>query len=63
MRRLLPAFFAAAVMPLTAPAQMSGVDMSLPMNMLVAKEISLRGSFRFHPEFAQAVSLINDRSR
>jgi L-idonate 5-dehydrogenase len=39
-----------------------GGDMSLPMNMLVAKEISLRGSFRFHPEFAQAVSLINDRS-
>lgn len=39
-----------------------GGDMSVPMNMLVAKEISLRGSFRFHPEFTQAVSLINDRS-
>jgi L-idonate 5-dehydrogenase len=39
-----------------------GGDMAVPMNMLVAKEICLRGSFRFHPEFAQAVALINDRS-
>lgn len=39
-----------------------GGDMTVPMNMLVAKEISLRGSFRFHPEFAQAVTLINDRT-
>ena len=28
----------------------------------MAKEIGLRGSFRFHPEFARAVALINDRS-
>ena len=39
-----------------------GGDMTVPMNMLVAKEIGLRGSFRFHPEFARAVALINDRS-
>lgn len=32
-----------------------GGDMSLPMMMLTAKEISLRGSFRFHAEFADAV--------
>lgn len=39
-----------------------GGDMAVPMNMLVAKEICLRGSFRFHPEFAQAVAMINERS-
>ena len=39
-----------------------GGDMTVPMNMLVAKEIGLRGSFRFHPEFARAVALINDGS-
>jgi L-idonate 5-dehydrogenase len=38
-----------------------GGDMQIPMNIVVAKEISLRGSFRFHPEFAEAVSLINTR--
>ena len=26
--------------------------------MIVSKEISLRGSFRFHPEFAEAVDAI-----
>ncbi|MEO0763714.1 MAG: zinc-binding dehydrogenase, partial [Pseudomonadota bacterium] len=30
-------------------------DMSLPMMALTAKEIDLRGSFRFHEEFATAV--------
>ncbi|MEL7416850.1 MAG: L-idonate 5-dehydrogenase, partial [Pseudomonadota bacterium] len=29
-----------------------------PMMMLTAKELSLRGSFRFHPEFATAVRLM-----
>ena len=38
-----------------------GGDMPVPMNMVVAKEIELRGSFRFHPEFAEAVRLINER--
>jgi len=32
--------------------------MSLPMNLAVAKEIDLRGTFRFHSEFALAVALI-----
>ena len=35
-----------------------GGDMSVPMNMVVAKEIQLVGSFRFHEEFTQAVKLI-----
>jgi L-idonate 5-dehydrogenase len=36
-----------------------GGDISLPMNQLVAKEIDLRGTFRFHPEFATAVRFLN----
>jgi len=35
-----------------------GGDMSLPMMQLTAKEIDLRGSFRFHPEFEAAVNLM-----
>ncbi|WP_022708351.1 L-idonate 5-dehydrogenase [Paracoccus zeaxanthinifaciens] len=35
-----------------------GGDMSLPMMMLTAKELDLRGSFRFHPEFATGVALM-----
>ncbi|MDO6732778.1 L-idonate 5-dehydrogenase [Marinovum sp. 2_MG-2023] len=33
-------------------------DMSLPMMALTAKELDLRGSFRFHEEFAVAVQLM-----
>lgn len=36
-----------------------GGDISLPQNMIVAKEIEIRGTFRFHEEFALAVDLIN----
>ena len=36
-----------------------GGDMSLPLNQIVAKEIDLRGTFRFHPEFANAVAFLN----
>lgn len=36
-----------------------GGDMSLPVNQIVAKEIDLRGTFRFHTEFANAVSFLN----
>ena len=36
-----------------------GGDMSLPMMQLTAKEIDLRGSFRFHPEFQTAVELMS----
>lgn len=35
-----------------------GGDMSIPMMQLTAKELDLRGSFRFHEEFALAVSLM-----
>lgn len=38
-----------------------GGDVSLPQNLIVAKELSVCGSFRFHAEFALAVKLINDR--
>lgn len=33
-------------------------DMALPMMQITAKELSLAGSFRFHPEFALAVDLM-----
>lgn len=38
-----------------------GGDMLVPQNIIVAKEIEVRGSFRFHEEFALAVDLINRR--
>ncbi len=34
-----------------------GGDMSLPMMAITAKELGLRGSFRFHPEFALGIGL------
>ena len=37
-----------------------GGDVSLPQNLVVAKELSVCGSFRFHAEFALAMRLIND---
>ncbi len=37
-----------------------GGDVSLPQNLVVAKELSICGSFRFHAEFALAVQLINE---
>jgi L-idonate 5-dehydrogenase len=37
-----------------------GGEMSLPMTQLVAKEIELRGTFRFHPEFSTAVQFLNE---
>ena len=35
-----------------------GGDMNLPMQAMTAKEIELRGSFRFHGEFFDAVDLM-----
>ena len=35
-----------------------GGEMTLPMNTIVAKELQLRGTFRFDPEFALAVELM-----
>ena len=37
-------------------------DIAFPLNALVGKEITWRGSQRFHAEFAQAVDLIGARS-
>ena len=36
---------------------MSG-DMTIPMMQITAKELSLKGSFRFHPEYTTAISLM-----
>jgi L-idonate 5-dehydrogenase len=38
-----------------------GGDMSLPMMAITAKELELRGSFRFHTEFETAISLMRKR--
>lgn len=35
-----------------------GAETAVPLNMVVSKEIVLRGSFRFHTEFAAAVALL-----
>ncbi|KIT15153.1 L-idonate 5-dehydrogenase [Jannaschia aquimarina] len=35
-----------------------GGDMNVPLQAMTAKELSLRGSFRFHEEFATGVSLM-----
>ena len=37
-----------------------GGNLSLPMNQVVAKEIDMRGTFRFHAEFATAVQFLNE---
>jgi L-idonate 5-dehydrogenase len=38
---------------------LSGSELTLPFNTVVAKEFDLRGAFRFHEEFGVAVQLIN----
>ncbi|MCP4318600.1 MAG: L-idonate 5-dehydrogenase [Hyphomicrobiales bacterium] len=38
-----------------------GGDMTVPMMQLTAKELDLRGSFRFHEEFAIAVGLMRSK--
>jgi L-idonate 5-dehydrogenase len=35
-----------------------GGDMTMPINLITAKELELRGTFRFHEEFALAVEFI-----
>ena len=35
-----------------------GGDMTLPMMQITAKELMLKGSFRFHSEYATAISLM-----
>ena len=36
-----------------------GNDTALPMSQMVAKEVDMRGTFRFHTEFATAVHFLN----
>lgn len=38
-----------------------GGPATLPLNVVVAKELELRGTFRFHPEFALATELLAKR--
>jgi L-idonate 5-dehydrogenase len=38
-----------------------GAEATLPMSQIVTRELELRGAFRFHEEFATAVSFIADR--
>lgn len=38
-----------------------GGDASLPMNVIVAKELQIRGSFRFHFEFEEAIALMRKK--
>ncbi len=37
---------------------LGGAETAVPMNLIVAKEITLRGTFRFHAEFEMAVALL-----
>ena len=37
---------------------LGGAETPVPMNMVVSKEITLRGTFRFHAEFELAVDLL-----
>lgn len=40
----------------------ASTEATIPLNVLVAKEITLRGTFRFHEEFAWAVFLLATRA-
>lgn len=50
----------AAVRPRGTIVQLGlgGAEMALPMSAVTAKELSINGSFRFHPEFAVGVELM-----
>jgi L-idonate 5-dehydrogenase len=52
----------ASVRPRGAVVQLGlGGDMTIPLQTLTTKELSLRGSFRFHEEFAVAVEMMRKR--
>ncbi len=38
-----------------------GAEVHIPLSQLVGKEVDVRGTFRFHQEFATAVRFLNDR--
>jgi len=53
----------AAVKPRGVIVQIGvGGEFTLPMNVVVAKELRLAGTFRFHPEFEVAAGLIANRA-
>jgi L-idonate 5-dehydrogenase len=39
-----------------------GAETAVPLNVIVAKELTLRGTFRFHAEFAMAVELLGQNT-
>ncbi len=41
---------------------LGGAETAVPLNMFVAKELSLRGTFRFHEEFSWAAAFIATRA-
>ena len=50
----------AALRPSSVLVQLGlGGEIAFPQNMVVSKEVDIRGSFRFHSEFALAADLIN----
>lgn len=50
----------AALRPSSVLVQLGlGGEITFPQNMVVSKEVDIRGSFRFHGEFALAADLIN----
>ncbi len=60
MKALTGAF--AALRPGAVIVQVGhGRDFTIPISVLVAKEFELRGTFRFHEEFAMAVQMIGER--
>ena len=60
-----PAAFTAAIASLRPRGVLVqlglGGEIVLPHNMLVGREVEIRGSFRFHDEFGLAVDLLNAR--
>jgi L-idonate 5-dehydrogenase len=38
-----------------------GATVAIPLNLFVAREVDIKGTFRFHEEFAQAVDLIANK--
>ena len=57
-RALVAAFQAARPGAVIVQLGIGGTDFSLPLNVLTAKELSLKGTFRFHEEFAWAVEYL-----
>ena len=54
----------AAMRPRSTVVQLglAGGEVAVPVNTLVAKELAWLGTFRFHPEFAEAARLIGSRA-